>query len=461
MIVAAMASTPERLPHLEDMVGTIRPQIDGVGELRVYLNGFKEVPPFLSPAEARLSRDADGDLGDAGRFYWLDREAGADHTHYLAIDDRYKYPGNFVTAMVAECDVRDGKAIVGVDGFTFNSSVSDFDRCFRSSEKLATAQSVHMLGAAAVLLDRRTVDLSRGDFTTHNATDVQLAVAAQRGTPMVALPRPANWITERETTSGPRPSRSQIQLAKAALPDWRLYPDPLVAKFQEISDPINSQALVVETAPEGWFDEQVRALSDRLHGELFFVVVGAMDGVEHDGLRQHIVEHPGWEGLLVEPLPDMMQKLRHNYRGRGNLLFEEAAITERVGTANITRIPAANVGQECPPWADGISSFREDHIVNRYEGLKEYAVQQEVRTITFEALAAKHNLSKIDLLQIDAEGYDKKIFDQIWAANFRPSLIKIEVNYQTIVEVKELQAMLKLYGYQCFFDFDDLIAVKM
>lgn len=63
-------------------------------------------------------------------------------------------------------------------------------------------------------------------------------------------------------------------------------------------------------------------------------------------------------------------------------------------------------------------------------------------------------------MQIDAEGYDKEILDQVWAANFRPSVVKIEVNYLTYVDIKEVKANLETHDYNCFFERDDLIAVK-
>jgi hypothetical protein len=43
MIVAGMATMPDRLPYLEEVVETIRPQVDA---LRVYLNNFEEIPGF-------------------------------------------------------------------------------------------------------------------------------------------------------------------------------------------------------------------------------------------------------------------------------------------------------------------------------------------------------------------------------------------------------------------------------
>jgi len=123
MIIAGIATMPDRLPYLEEVVGTIRPQVD---VLRVYLNNFETVPSFLSSEEGCLSKNANGDLGDAGKFYWLDDKEKHDYSHYLTIDDDLGYPSNYVSTLVNEFDARDGQAVVGVHGSEFTDPIEDF-----------------------------------------------------------------------------------------------------------------------------------------------------------------------------------------------------------------------------------------------------------------------------------------------------------------------------------------------
>lgn len=210
------------------------------------------------------------------------------------------------------------------------------------------------------------------------------------------------------------------------------------------------------------FDNVVEALNAKRKDRVFFLEVGAMDGVGHDALHPHISKNEDWEGVLVEPLPDMFQKLQKNYSGRHNLRFENSAITDQIGTAEITRIPEEYVDGECPAWADGISTLRPDiHIIGRHDDLAAHSITQSVRTTTIDALVTKYNIERIDLLQIDVEGFDKEVFDQVWQAGFRPELIKIEVNYLTYVVIKELRDLLEADGYGCFFQRDDMIATKV
>jgi len=472
MIVAAMATMPERLPYLEDAVNALRPQVDA---LRVYLNNFKEIPPFLSAEEAYLSSEALGDLGDAGKFYWVSNGSGLDYSHYLTVDDDLGYPDDYVATLMEEFDARKQKAVVGVHGSTFVQPIEDFvtsrEARYRFYEKLDRAQVVHILGTATTILSRQTLGLSLDDFRMRNAADLQLAIAAQRqNVPMVAIPRPEGWISEErpwtaegysiwKTTKEPGRSVTQTNLARTAIAHWNLFDDPISLNGHKAVHP---GARYPETRPRGSFDTCVESLSSKLGSKLFFVEVGAMDGINHDSLHKHIVKNEGWEGLLVEPLPDMFAKLKANYNGRANLHFENSAITNQVGQAEITRIPTENVGREAPAWADGISTLRPDiHIIGSQADLKPYSVTEPVKTTRFETLVTKYGVTEIDILQIDAEGYDKDIFNQVWEANFRPSIIKLEINYLSAEEVHELSRFLEANGYQCFIERFDIVAVKV
>ncbi|HEU4913791.1 MAG TPA: hypothetical protein VFT16_00085 [Candidatus Saccharimonadales bacterium] len=242
MIVAGMATMPDRLPYLEEVVETMRPQVDA---LRVYLNNFVEVPGFLRPEEAILSSDARGDLGAEGKLYWMDGKDGLeDYTHYLTIDDDLGYPDDYVSTLAKEFDARGGKAIVGVHGSTFLHPVENFvesrDERFRFYEALNRARQVHLLGTATTMWSRDTIELDLDkDFPIRNASDLQLAVAAQKQqVPMIAIARPEQWVTEKrpwtnagfsiwKSTKAEGHSQVKTQLAKTAVARWVLYPDPI------------------------------------------------------------------------------------------------------------------------------------------------------------------------------------------------------------------------------------------
>lgn len=245
--VAAMATMPGRLEYLEQVVATLRPQVD---VLRVYLNEFDEIPDFLQPGEGVLSSEANGDLGDAGKFYWLDDSEGHDYTHYLTVDDDISYPDNYVQTLVREFDGRGGKAIVGVHGSEFSFPIEDFVTSrkvrYRFYEKLAEAKPVHLLGTATVLFSKETLQLSLDDFQMRNAGDIQLAIAAQRQcVPMIAISRPENWLTElrpwtaegfsiwKSTKSVAGASAPHTHLIRSAIERWQLFDDFVAVSARE------------------------------------------------------------------------------------------------------------------------------------------------------------------------------------------------------------------------------------
>src|ERR1035438_3422409 len=46
--------------------------------------------------------------------------------------------------------------------------------------------------------------------------------------------------------------------------------------------------------------------------QLSFIEVGANDGEFDDPLREYIVKYP-WKGVLIEPQPDVFERLKANY----------------------------------------------------------------------------------------------------------------------------------------------------
>lgn len=237
MIIAAMASMPERVDVLREVVLSIRPQVDA---LRVYLNNFETAPDFLNPGEATLSSNASGDLGDAGKFYWFDKEP---HTHYLTVDDDMFYPPNYVEILKSEFDSRNKKAVVGVHGFVFSepieSYVSSRKEKYKGTRALDTAQPVHVIGTATAILSKETIQLQLSDFSKKNMADLQLAIAAQnQNVPMVVISRPADWIQElipsepeygtsiwKETKQDG--GRKVAAIARKKVINWKLLKDPL------------------------------------------------------------------------------------------------------------------------------------------------------------------------------------------------------------------------------------------
>jgi FkbM family methyltransferase len=221
---------------------------------------------------------------------------------------------------------------------------------------------------------------------------------------------------------------------------------------------------LVKTYPENIdgiaYDSAIKRLNAKNNGDISFVEVGAMDGKNHDALYKYVIQNE-WSGILIEPVKDMFEKLQETYKDKKKLRFENSAITYENGSTDIYRIPLNKVGNECPYWADGISTLvPTEHIMNRYDELKNNSVLEKVNTITVETLINKYNIENLDILQIDTEGYDKFIFDEFWKSGIKPKIVHIEIVYMKMIDIKDIVNLLKSNNYVVYIEGDDLTAVK-
>jgi FkbM family methyltransferase len=68
--------------------------------------------------------------------------------------------------------------------------------------------------------------------------------------------------------------------------------------------------------------------------DFFFVQIGANNGLTDDPLRQFVTKYH-WHGVLVEPQPQVFQQRLKNYELEKQLAFENAAIADKDGTAQL------------------------------------------------------------------------------------------------------------------------------
>jgi hypothetical protein len=162
------------------------------------------------------------------------------------------------------------------------------------------------------------------------------------------------------------------------------------------------------------FEAADAAVQQERGGEpLFFVEIGANDGKFADPLYP-LVTSRGWHGLLVEPVGDVFQLLLESYPTQQypHLRFEQAAVVgedEDGAVLSITRVPLSEVRAmeaECEGRTDadmcryaiGVGTLRPDD--KSHWILAEKGVKEEVRGISLGSLLGKHEVSRIDVLQV-------------------------------------------------------------
>jgi FkbM family methyltransferase len=196
--------------------------------------------------------------------------------------------------------------------------------------------------------------------------------------------------------------------------------------------------------------------------KLFFLNIGAMDGVLFDELSGYSHRY-GFKGLFVEPIPYLFHRLKNNW-DNGENLFENSAISTYDGEIEMLTIDAdaidSGLVHQCfygmsavyPP-KNGLGSEGDKPVVEQYGKLV------KVPCITLDNLIKKHNIEKIDVFKIDTEGHDYEIFKQLDLEKYRPSLVRMEwVNLSEDEKRQVLETFLK-FNYVNQIVGQDIIAV--
>jgi FkbM family methyltransferase len=197
-------------------------------------------------------------------------------------------------------------------------------------------------------------------------------------------------------------------------------------------------------------------IAERLHGfaqrrgAVFFVQVGSHDAQAGDPISLY-VKRDGWRGILVEPVPEIFARLRAFYGDLPGLSFENVAIAERDGTMPLYRLsPAAG---EIYELADSLGSLDRDTLMSHAEqvpGIDRYVEQIEVPCRTFASLLERHGPERIDLLHIDAEGYDARLLRTFPWQRFTPELVLYEHDHLDAGERATTERMLRERGYRLY-----------
>jgi hypothetical protein len=87
--------------------------------------------------------------------------------------------------------------------------------------------------------------------------------------------------------------------------------------------------------------------------------------------------------------------------------------------------------------------------------------EEKIPVITFEQLMTKHNLTAIDLLQTDTEGYDYKILKSIDFSRHQIKVVYFETEWMTQFELREIFKYLRGFNYKIFQSGIDHIAIKL
>jgi FkbM family methyltransferase len=190
------------------------------------------------------------------------------------------------------------------------------------------------------------------------------------------------------------------------------------------------------------------ALGRRWPVPLTFVQIGSNDGVHGDPLHRAVVEHH-WRGVLVEPVPDLFERLVANYQGTSGVVFDNIAVNRCDGPMSLWTLEG-RPGD--PEWIDQLATF--DHEILLRHCAEVPHLDSRIRHIrvdglTLPSLIDKHGLEAVDLLHVDAEGFDLEVLSQVdVTARWAPRVVIFEKKHMDAADYGRAWDRFRRAGYR-------------
>jgi FkbM family methyltransferase len=207
------------------------------------------------------------------------------------------------------------------------------------------------------------------------------------------------------------------------------------------------------------FHLSVELLMLRKTTALRFIQVGANDGYFGDPLHRYITRK-AWHGILIEPQPDVFDRLCANYSAaRDRLIFENVAISDKCSTFELFRPPADSAAK---PYNLSVVSGNPRGVARQLNLSPSQLVKIVVAAVRLDQLVEKHKFFDFDVLQIDAEGYDWHVLRSLDLCRSQPTIIQLEVGHLSRADCTEAVKYMTEHGYQIYWGGyqGDLVALK-
>jgi len=176
------------------------------------------------------------------------------------------------------------------------------------------------------------------------------------------------------------------------------------------------------------------------------IQIGANDGKRFDTINKFIKKYSP-HCILVEPIKEYFEQLKENYKFEKNIIFENLAISVKNELNFLYKVKQSKI-EKYDDHIKGISSFDINHL--KKHGVKSYDIEKEkIENISISNLINKYG-NKVDLLLIDAEGYDVNIvLDLLEKSEVRPIIIfeYIHAKYQKLRNLTEVFKNKKYYFF--------------
>ena len=174
---------------------------------------------------------------------------------------------------------------------------------------------------------------------------------------------------------------------------------------------------------------------ESLYNSDLFIQIGTNDG--NDRFNQLVKHYKPKHVILIEPNQTLYDSILHNYKDVSSDTTRITVINKCIyhtDDAEVSLfIPAkdgvyGNPGVQ-PERIQGNYTYNNKHFslipMNDW-GEKKDMVEIKCKTVTFKTLCKLYNISKINYLQIDTEGYDSEIISSIDLETINVNIIRYE-----------------------------------
>jgi FkbM family methyltransferase len=212
----------------------------------------------------------------------------------------------------------------------------------------------------------------------------------------------------------------------------------------------------------------------RSQAEVSIVQVGANDGSVADPLYQTVTEYPHKTRiLLVEPQESLTPLLSSAYEGHPGATISNHAVGEP-GLLHLYAVDP-DCWDDCVRYKDwpvyraptGITSASRDHVVRwvraNYRGprsVDDVVVRLEVPSLPLpDLLVAADFGGRVDVLQVDVEGFDDEVIYGARLESLRPTLVAFEHLHLSRPRLEDLVRHLSDLNYRLAIGEENVLAV--
>lgn len=210
---------------------------------------------------------------------------------------------------------------------------------------------------------------------------------------------------------------------------------------------------------KGSLKEFLDHYSKSKRNKLKVVQIGANDGITNDPIHKFI-KRDHWQGVLLEPQSYVYENfLKKIYRKNPGIHTLNAAIGPKDTEQTIYKLGFCNMR-----WATGLSSFLKENVEKAFssgmvaqkcakyqieipDDPEKQIIAEKVAVISPRTLMERYDLDKIDLLQIDVEGFDFEVIKIFDIAHTQPKAIIFEHSHLNKADRQACQELLETNHY--------------